>query len=408
MTPDLSSNRDDLVAGKIVETLRLGKILPEVHVYRDLLQSLREFAGYHEGDWSNPGAEGDRDSYYVFAYDWRRDNVENARELVRRVARLKDQLQRPDLRFNVIAHSMGGLVARYAAMYGDQDLPPNAKQITPNWAGAQHFNKIVMLGVPNQGSADAFTTFLYGYSITEGLRRRVPLLNRLTVEDAITSPALFQLLPHARATRFLDEELKPVSVDLYDPAIWKRYGWSAVNDPDYRRRYASGKAGVSDGREGSDRLKSLDEYFAAVLMRARRFHEALDVPVEGNSPVTLLAIGGDCEETLNAPVLLRDKADRWITLIRPREIRTATGKRTSSKEVTEAMYAPGDGRVTRSSLLGEHIGSAPPTNQGASQVFPSPLNIAYAVFACDLHGQLQRNRIMQDNALTALVNEAIR
>ena len=41
----------------------------------------------------------------------------------------------------------------------------------------------------------------------------------------------------------------------------------------------------------------------------------------------LLAIGGDCEETLNSPVILRDeKQNRWLTLIRPREYRTSSGR----------------------------------------------------------------------------------
>jgi len=31
----------------------------------------------------------------------------------------------------------------------------------------------------------------------------------------------------------------------------------------------------------------------------------------------------------------------------------------------------------------------------------------YAVFGCDLHGQLPRNPSLQDNALTAIVNEVI-
>jgi hypothetical protein len=32
MSPDLESNRDDLVPGKIVETLKLARVLPEVYV----------------------------------------------------------------------------------------------------------------------------------------------------------------------------------------------------------------------------------------------------------------------------------------------------------------------------------------------------------------------------------------
>jgi hypothetical protein len=56
------------------------------------------------------------------------------------------------------------------------------------------------------------------------------------------------------------------------------------------------------------------------------------------------------------------------------------------------MYGPGDGRVIRTSLLGENI-------------FKSLSR--YAVFGCDLHGQLPRNKILQDNALTAIVGEVM-
>ena len=391
MSPDLASNRDDLVAGEIVDALRLGKLLPEVNVYRDLLTALHDFAGYQRGDWATPPANGDTDTFYVFAYDWRRDNVENARELTRRLVALKQRLNRPDLRFNIVAHSMGGLIARYAAMYGDSDLPAGVAPPTPDWSGAAHIAKILMLGTPNQGSADAFATLLYGYSITEGLRRRIPLLNKLTPEDAITSPALFQLIPHGASATFLNQELQPLEVDLYDPSVWKMYGWSVINDPEYRRRYAHGTS-----MESGARLQTLDAYFAAVLARAKRFHEALDAPSNSPLPVTLLAVGGDCEETLDAPVIMRDKKGKWLTLIRPREFMSSSGKKITKREATEAMYSPGDGRVTRRSLLGADARNA------------SSLLLTYAVFACDLHGQLQRNKIMQDNALTALVGEVIK
>ena len=47
--------------------------------------------------------------------------------------------------------------------------------------------------------------------------------------------------------------------------------------------------------------------------------------------------------------------------------------------------------------------SAPPAC--ASALYDSPLPLAYAAFACDLHSDLQNNRTLQDNALTLLVNE---
>ncbi len=345
MSPDLSANHDDLVPGKIIETLRLARILPEVYVYRDLLDTLRLYGGYREGDWGNPTANGDRDCFYVYSYDWRLDNVENARELVRRIVELKQKLHRPDLRFNVFAHSMGGLIARYAAMYGDADIPREGSQIRPTWAGAKHINKIIMLGVPNEGSADAFATLLYGYSITEGLRQ------------------------------------------------------------DYRKRYENETDSSRKTNSHTRSAEDLDRFLAAVLNRARRFHEALDASSESEPPVMLLAVGGDCEETLDAPIILRDvKVNRWITLIRPREYRTGRGMRITKRETIEAMYAPGDGRVTRRSLLGEDLAG----RRRVGTVFDSPLALTYAIFGCDLHGKLQRNRTLEDNALTALISEAMK
>src|SRR5215210_4199768 len=139
-TPDLAANRDELVAARIVEAAKLAKIAPEVYVYHHLLRALEDYGGYREGEWDNPPEGGDSDTFYVFAYDWRRDNVESARLLARRVEALKLRLGRPDLRFNVVAHSMGGLVARYAAMYGDSDLPAEGEIVRPDWAGASFVN----------------------------------------------------------------------------------------------------------------------------------------------------------------------------------------------------------------------------------------------------------------------------
>src|SRR5215210_2156422 len=189
-TPDLAANRDELTAARIVEAAKLAKIAPEVYVYHHLLRALEDYGGYREGDWANPPEGGDQDTFYVFAYDWRRDNVESARLLVKRVEALKLKLGRPDLRFNVVAHSMGGLVARYAAMYGDRDLPPEDAAPRPDWAGAAFVNKIFMFGTPNAGSAEAFSVLLEGYSVTGGLRRRVHLLNKLSREDVMTAPSI--------------------------------------------------------------------------------------------------------------------------------------------------------------------------------------------------------------------------
>ena len=119
--------------------------------------------------------------------------------------------------------------------------------IQPTWLGAAHISKIVMIGVPNEGSADAFATLVEGYSFTEGLRRRVPLLNKLTAEDVVSTPSVFQLMPHRGAVKFLDENLQPLAVDLYDREVWKRYGWSVIySSPEFRRRYAGSRERMAE------------------------------------------------------------------------------------------------------------------------------------------------------------------
>ena len=404
VSTDLAANRDKLVARKIVDTIRLARLVPDVYIYHELLEALKKYGGYREGDWANPGADGDHDTFYVLPYDWRRDNVETARDLVQRLETLKRKLNSPDLRFNIVAHSMGGLVARYAAMYGDADLPLEAR-VSPTWAGAAHINKIIMFGTPNEGSMNAFAILLEGYSVTEGLRRPVRLLNKLSREDALTTPAIFQLLPHRASARFLDENLKPLEIDLYDPEVWRRYGWSPITDEEFRRRYANGKPVGDYAPFTGGSLKELDAYFDTVLLRAKRFHEALDATSDVEAPVAMFALGGDCEETLEAPILLRDeKRGGWLTITHPREFRTSTGRRITRREATLAMYAPGDGRVTRRSLLAEDLAEG----RRKSSLFNTGLPIVYAVFACDLHGDLQNNKTLQDNALTALLSEAIK
>jgi hypothetical protein len=98
-TSDLAANRDDLVAERIVVTAKLARLAPDIYVYHELLNALRRYGNYRDGDWENPPPEGDRDTFYVFPYDWRRDNVETAQLFVRRLEELKRKLRSPGFAF---------------------------------------------------------------------------------------------------------------------------------------------------------------------------------------------------------------------------------------------------------------------------------------------------------------------
>src|SRR5439155_476942 len=69
--------------------------------------------------------------YYIYAYDWRQDNVESARGLDRLIESIRRDYGDPMLRVDIVAHSMGGLVARYYQRYGTEDvLDGRESQIT--------------------------------------------------------------------------------------------------------------------------------------------------------------------------------------------------------------------------------------------------------------------------------------
>jgi hypothetical protein len=112
--PDFLTRKDSLVATSAIDKARVLKLWPKVNVFHKLFQALREYGGYQEGDWDRPPVYGDRDTFYAFSYDWRRDQVESTRLLIRRIPELKLKLNRPDLRFNIVTVSGGGTLARYA------------------------------------------------------------------------------------------------------------------------------------------------------------------------------------------------------------------------------------------------------------------------------------------------------
>lgn len=316
---------------------------------------MQDYGGYKEGDWENPAADGDRDTFYIFAYDWRRDNVENARLLTRKMVELKQKSGKPTLRFNVIAHSMGGVIARYAAMYGDEDLPPAGEKLSPTWIGAKNLNKIFMFGTPNEGSMSAFESLLTGYYVPLPTGRlKIGSLNSKVI---FTSPAVFELLPHQVAVKFYDENLQPLDVDLYNPETWKTYGWGVIAKSDFSNGFnkqnptGNGNAAPEKAAVSTDEVNA---YFAAVLNRARRFHESLDADIAVPSAISLFTFGSDCDQTLTAAVLRKGaKTNKWTTMSSPRGgYTTATGRKITEQEIRNVLYAPGDPRVTRASLAG--------------------------------------------------------
>jgi len=373
--PNLSANRDSLVPGDILRDVK-STVFPRTDVYGGLLASFVA-GGYREGRWDSPPARGYENTVYVFPYDWRRDNVENARLLVRKVERLKLRLGRPNLKFNILAHSMGGLIARYAAMYGDADLPIG--NAVPTWAGAKYFDKIVFLGTPNQGSIAALKYLINGVDMF-GLQVKLPFVQNLSKFDAFTIPSAFELLPAPGTIRAFDDEVKPIPIDLYDPAVWTKYGWNASEDKDFAKEFPATEQQVAKA------------YFITVLDRAKRFHAALSVPSGHMAPVRFEVIGGECKDTLDGMVLGQSKDGSWVTLFKADSYVSNGGQKISSEELKKILYAPGDGVVTRRSLLAMTL-EATASRSIIDQTMPG-------AFVCENHDRLPGNPEVQTDVMS--------
>ncbi|MFF3333977.1 esterase/lipase family protein [Streptomyces sp. NPDC002888] len=131
-------------------------------------------------------------NYIEFPYDWRLDNRVSARRLAQVVdgalRRWRKHSQAPDARVIFLAHSMGGLVARYYL------------EVLGGWRTCR---ALITFGTPYRGSLNALDFLANGYKklfvdLTEVMR---------------SFPSVHQLLPVYRALRVGDEYVRVAETD---------------------------------------------------------------------------------------------------------------------------------------------------------------------------------------------------
>lgn len=375
ITGDPADARDNLVPRDIIRSVQIAKFLPDIEIYERVIDALSTRGGYREASFASPQAEDFQDTFFVFPYDWRRDNVENARLLVRQIEKVKRQTGKPNLKFDVVAHSMGGLITRYAAMYGDADIPDAKRKNL--WAGAKHFDNIFLVGTPNSGSMQTLQSMLDGASLFGGVN--IPFVQDVNRFDLFSMPSVFQLLPFDGTARVFDENLKPLQVDLFSVRTWENFGWAVWQDEDFKRRLTP------------DEQLDARRYFTRVLDRAKRFHAALDVPISAKPPVSIHLLGAECKETLDGVVVIRDaKRTRARTIFKPVAFETPAGRKIAVDELRPLLLANGDGVVTARSLRG--------TGNGEQL----SVRVVSELFQCETHNRLLTNEEIQNRLLAIL------
>ncbi|HEY0460311.1 MAG TPA: hypothetical protein VGC97_14325 [Pyrinomonadaceae bacterium] len=381
VSQNLRANKDNLVPRDIVREVQLIKLTPKIEIYQKLIDTLQA-DGFTEGKIDAPAAGGDADTFYVFPYDWRLDNVENAQILLEKLDSLRAKLNRPDLKFNVIAHSMGGLITRYALMYGDKDLNARTR---PSWKGASYFNSLSLVAVPNAGALQSLDSILNGFSFFGSGKINLPFVQNLSRADLFTIPSIYQLLPHAGTARIFDENLKPVKLDLYNPAVWEKYGWAAYSDEDFAKKFDAAEQ------------KNARAYFRAVLLRAKQFQAALDASPTAKNPVPTYYLGAECRPTIDGMIIRQnEKKGKWVTEFEPSSYTKSNGAKVTKEETEKVLLSPGDGVVSKRSLLSSFLRLGRLQNPNSSFILNA------APDACSEHNRLTGNEAVAKNLLSVV------
>ena len=309
---------------------------------------------------------------FQFDYDWRRSSAENAILLGKFIRKRKAYIEDENfkrygkkgiVKFDIVAHSMGGLLARYYLRYGEQGMPASGKPIL-NWAGAEDVEKLIMIGTPNAGSILSLEQLVHGIDFG-------PFTFEYPSSILGTMPAVYELLPRARHG-VLKDASEDTDLDPLDPEVWFERGWGLA-DPNESEKLAVLLPEVSSAAE---RAEIGRDHLAKCLKNARHFQDALDKPATPPSDLRFILFAGDASDT---PV----QAEAW-----PSKIKIVD-------------FAAGDDTVARYSALGDERFAS----RGSKRKFKSPVPWTQVTFLFESHIGITQSRAFADNLLFELLEK---
>lgn len=306
---------------------------------------------------------------FEFDYDWRRSVDENAVRLGKYIQKVTEfvKLQRGNhdpVKFDVVAHSMGGLIARYFLQYGSQLLPAGGGLPTANWSGSAQIERVVLIAPPNAGSLFALQRLLTGIP-------KNPLTPGYDPVVLGSLPSVYQLLPRIRHKTFLRSDVNEQAATFLDLGLWVDMNWGLANKSKDRilARLLPGVDSLSARRE------TALEHLEKCLKNTISLHQALDNVALRPSHLQMFLFVGDA--TVTPLIATARKGDSKLKIVKK---------------------GAGDGTVPRSSvLLDERVGG-----EWAPNVV-SPLVWDNIVFLSSNHLGLTKDPICIKNILYFLL-----
>jgi len=313
---------------------------------------------------------------FLFGYDWRRDLPYNAALLDKFIAKKKAYLQKQyekgygiknyDVQFDIIAHSMGGLLSRYYLRYGKADLPADGSIPKPTWAGSKNVDKLLIVGTPNGGYLDTVLEMVRGMRVDSSAPMVAPAILG-------TWATYYQMMPptSTRSVVYADDPTEK-GVDIFDPKVWIELKWGLA-DPKQDKVL---KVLLPKIKKASERRKIALEHLTKCLKRAKQFTDTMRVHSSPPDDVKLFLFQGDAVLTTR---------------------RASVDRKTGKLKVIDKD--PGDGKVlVRSSVWDERM--------GMKEIVPyliSPIEWAAVYRLTAAHMGITKTEFFADNMTWCLI-----
>ncbi len=187
--PDLDDLGDGIRATHLMPDAHLVPGLVKIDGYSSISRLITHYFEVKAGHIENPEPA----NFFEFPYDWRRDNRVAARQLQRlieqRLSQWRDYCGYLDAKVILLAHSMGGSVARYYL------------EVLEGWPNCR---ALITFGTPYRGSVDALNYLANGYKklfidLTEVMRSFTSVYQLLPIYQVIKVGQEYQRVAETKA-----------------------------------------------------------------------------------------------------------------------------------------------------------------------------------------------------------------